>query len=149
MAMPAYVPAPFPCPLEGCDVFPFETAAELANHMATHFADSTGTPATVITSRPRPGSNVITSRPGEVVGSGRFVQVDNGFGGTTTKARPRVANPPTTTATNYLRKLLDERRGIAAAEELRRQLNDARQAGALTASLVSGAITQAQRIRKR
>lgn len=147
MAMPAYVPAPFPCPLEGCNVFPYETSADLATHMATHFADSTGTPATVITSRPGPAP-VITSRP-QVVGSGRFVQVNNGFGGTTTKARPKVANPPTTTATNYLRKLLDERRGIAAAEELRRQLNDARQAGALTASLVSGAITQAQRIRKR
>lgn len=146
MAMPAYVPAPFPCPLEGCDVFPFETSPELATHMATHFADSKGTPATVITSRPGPAP-VITSRPAQVVGSGRFVQVDNGFGGTTT--RTRVANPPTTRATSYLRKLLDERRGIAAAEELRRQLNDARQAGALTASLVSGAITQAQRIRKR
>lgn len=145
MAMPAYVPAPFPCPLEGCDVFPFETSHELATHMATHFADSTGTPATVITSRPGPAP-VITSRP-QVVGSGRFVQVDNGFGGTTTKAR--VTNPPTTNATGYLRKLLDERRGIPAAEELRRQLNDARQAGALTASLVSGAITQVQRIRKR
>ena len=144
MAMPAYVPAPFPCPVEGCDAFPYETAEDLAAHLADHFADSTGKPATVITSRPKPGSNVITSRP---VGSGRFVQVDNGFGGTTTK--PRVANPPTTTATSHLRKLLDERRGIPAAEELRRQLNDAREAGALTASLVSGAITQAQRIRKR
>ncbi len=141
----AYVPAPFVCPVADCNVFPFDTQDDLDLHLAEHFADSLGTPASVVTL-----TNPVLTRPAEVVGAGRFVTMANGFGGTTTVRPPRakVANPPTAKQTDFLRSLLAERVGIADAEEVRNDLNLARDAGELTSSAVSAAITRLLAIAK-
>ena len=150
MAMPAYVPAPFACPIDGCNVFPYDTAEDLAAHLAAdHFGDSAGTPATVITSRPTT-TTVITSRPEVVDQRGRFQTVTNGFGGTTTRTieRPKTADLPTTRQTAYLRTLLAEREGIAEAEAIRDSLNRRREAGQLTKVVVSEAIDRLLKVRR-
>lgn len=135
----AYIPAPFPCPLPECDVFPFHTQDDLDLHLADHLADSTGTPATVITPKlvPLPASTVIETR-------GRFETVANGFGGQTTRTldRPKVDDLPTVSQTDFLRKLLAEREGISAAEAVRERINEQRETGEWSRRIVSAAITQ-------
>ena len=145
----AYQPAPFPCPITGCDVFPFDTAVELADHMTWHYGRTpeTGNPH-VITSRPAPAP-VITSRPAPTPAPARrFVTVDNGFGGTTTVRPPKPADQPTAKQVAYLRTLLAEREGIDAAEAIRDSLNRRREAGQLTRVVVSEAIDRLVAIRR-
>ena len=146
----AYAPAPFPCPITSCDVFPFETAVELADHLTHHYGQTpaTGTPR-IITSRPDPEPKVITSRPAPEaapVRRGRFVTVDNGFGGTTTRTVAPPADRPSEAAVRYLRNLLAEREGIEAAEAIRDRLNARREAGQLTRVVVSEAIDRLKAI---
>lgn len=147
MAMPAYVPPAFPCPITSCDIFPFDTAVELADHLTHHYGQTpaTGTPR-IITSRPSEEPAVITSRP--VERRGRFVTVENGFGGTTTKTLAPVGDRASTKQLTYARTLLAEREGIAEAETVRDDLNRRREAGQLTRVVVSEAIDRLLKIRR-
>jgi hypothetical protein len=106
-----HTPQTFACPTEGCEVFAFETQAELDDHIAK-------------------GDHVIRTA------SGRFETVSNGFGGTTTRRvgadQPRFrrgaghvpsGDPYTEPQDKLLRKLLAERAGIDAAETVRAKIN--------------------------
>lgn len=104
----------YPCP--HCAAFPFDTEAELAEHVAE-------------------------AHPGT-----RFVQAPNGWGGTTTvrvqaAAPAQGPKPPTERQLAYLRSLLAERQGVPAAEAVRDTLNTHRTAGTLGSAVVSRAIT--------
>lgn len=76
--------------------------------------------------------------------SGRFVTVDNGFGGTTTRraSSPASGTGPSPKSTKLLRDLLAERAGLEPAEKVRAALNEAQAAGQLTQRTVSKAIDE-------
>jgi hypothetical protein len=121
-----------------CDAFPYPTAEDLADHVTIDHGDS----------RPelRPVPTNVARTPAVVPGR-RFETVDNGFGGTTTR-RVYVPAPPTERQVAYLRTLLAERAGIAAAEAIRDRLNERRVAGELSKVVVSEAIDRLLEIRR-
>lgn len=113
----------FPCPVQGCLVFPFDNAQDLADHVES-------------------GDHVLSVRrgvPAQAEAPRRFETVGNGFGGTTTRKAAEVV-APTEKQKAFLRSLLSERTGIEAAEVVRANLNEARENGTLSRKLVSSAI---------
>lgn len=107
----------FPCPVDGCWVFPFETQADLDAHVTKGDHAYPTTPST----------------------RRRFETVPNGFGGTTTRKVAEVIRP-TEKQTAFVRSLLAERTGNEAAEAIRVALNGAREDGSLSRKFVSVAI---------
>lgn len=109
-----------PCPTPGCTAFPFETQADLDEHIAS-------------------GRHPLAKG---------FAQVPNGFDGTTTVqesprfSRPaRSTNDPATEAqASFIRSLLAKHEGNPAAEVVRARLNQWRQGGGLTKAGASKAI---------
>lgn len=117
----------FECIHHNCDAFPYATAEEAAACRHT-------SPGEHAAARPVPTE------------SGRFVTVDNGFGGSTTRtASPagRVVSSgsaPTEKQTAYLRSLLERHAGLEPAEVVRATLNARRSLGTLDRAVVSKAI---------
>lgn len=133
---------PFECTTPGCDAFPFATEAEAAACQHT-FPGDVIRPTVEAIRLAAPASTAPVTVP-TPTSSGRFVTVDNGFGGTTTRSTRQVATARTGEASEksktFLRTLLAEREGIAEAEAVRATLNGHRTAGTLTQRVVSKAI---------
>jgi hypothetical protein len=140
--MPDAGPALFTC--DACDAFPYDRQVDLDAHVREcHPARPRRAAAPSAPPAPRPQPAPANPEP---TACGRFERVDNGFGGTTTR-RVRPVAAPTDRQKSYVRKLLAERAGLEAAEAVRSRLNEARVAGNLDRTMVSGAIDSLLAIR--